>query len=145
MGGMPVGDMASDPSMEGMPMGGQPPLHGEHARGSHLGEVGPAHRPGGPGSGCHGRRRSPVKRGRRRGTRLAEVGGRLLVGLVGGHRVALRGLQSEQGRATAGREGRRRVLGDGGQGGATARDEEGATRATRKGATGFSPFYSGFD
>jgi hypothetical protein len=87
-----------------------------------------------------------VKHGCRRGTRLAEVDGGLLVGLVGGHRVALRGLQSEQGRATAGREGRRRVLGDGGQGGATACDEEGATeRDWRKGATGFSPFYWGFD
>jgi len=87
-----------------------------------------------------------VKHGCRRGTRLAKVGRRLLVGLVGGHRVALRGLQSEQGRATAGREGRRRVLGDGGQGGATARDEEGVTaRDWRKGATGFSHFYWGFD
>ena len=79
-----------------------------------------------------------MKHGCRKGTRLAEVGEGLLVGLVGGHRVALRGLQSEQGRATAGREGRRRVLGDGGQGGATARD-------WRKGATGFFPFYWGFD
>ena len=70
--------------------------------------------------------------------RLAKAGGRLLVGLVGGHRVALRGLQSEQGGATAGREGRRRVLGDGGQGGATARDENGAT--TRDEETGDGVF-----
>ena len=50
-----------------------------------------------------------MKHGCRKGARLAEVGEGLLVGLVGGHRVALRGLQSEQGRATAGREGRRRA------------------------------------
>ena len=72
-----------------------------------------------------------MKHGCRRGTRLAEVDGGLLVGLVGGHRVALRGLQSEQGRAAAGREGRRRVLGDG------ARLEE-------RGDVVF-PFYWGFD
>ena len=48
MGGMPVGGMAGDPSM-GHAHGrrSQPPLHGDHAHGRDLGEVGPAHCPGG--------------------------------------------------------------------------------------------------